>query len=75
MRLFAIRVVLMLTFAILAVSAISAGLAVQQGQDAGGNTTYMTIVCTVSALLVAVALWLTRGQRDVDETFVPPESV
>lgn len=60
MRVFALRAVLMLTFALLFVSAVSAGLALQ-APGAGGDVTYMLIVCSVSAVLVGVALALTRG--------------
>lgn len=69
MRVFALRVVLMLTLAILATSAISAGLSMGVS---GSDATYMTIVTTACTALVAVALWLTRGARDAEETATAP---
>jgi len=64
MRVFALRVVLMLTLAILATSAISAGMSLGVS---GSDATYMTIVTTVCSALVGAALWLTKGARDADE--------
>ena len=61
MRVFALRAVLMLTLAILAVSAISAGLSIGVS---GSDASYMLIVTTASSILLAVAMWLTRGMSD-----------
>jgi hypothetical protein len=77
MRLFALRAVLMLTLAILGSSAISAGLALRS-PSSGSDVTYMLIVMTVTSLLVAAALVLTRGSRELGEAQaapVPPELV
>lgn len=57
-RLFALRAVLMLTLAVLAVSAVSAALSLGVS---GSDATYMFIVTTACSILVSVAMWLTRG--------------
>lgn len=71
MRVFALRVVLMLTLAILAVSAMSAGLALQ-APEAGGDVAYMLVVTSLCSILVAVALLLTRGAADPGASQPPP---
>lgn len=64
MRVFVLRAVLMLTLAVLGVSAISAGLSMGVS---GSDATYMVIVTSACSILVAVAMWLTRGMRDAEE--------
>lgn len=61
MRVFALRAVLMIALAILGVSAISAAMAVGV---TGSDATYLLAVTLTSAVLVAAAMWLTRGLPD-----------
>lgn len=58
MRIFALRAVLMIALAILSVSAVSAGMSLGVS---GSDATYMAIITTACSILVAVAMWLTRG--------------